>query len=206
MVGTTSIENALTAQSVKVDSAAQSVKVRVLITGHGGESNENCSEFCPKHYYLKLNGTQFAEQLVWKDDCGSNAITAQPGTWVYNRANWCPGEQVRAFDYEMANMTAGNTYSLDLDMEPFTANGSASYNLSTQVFFYKAFAYQNDAAIDDILAPTKNFWHNRYNPICDNAVIKLTNKGGKPLTKASIKYQISNGTIQTYQLDRKPRY
>lgn len=196
--GATSIENALTAKQIVVDNDAKSVKVRVLITGHGGEGNENCAEFCPKHYYLKLNGTQFAQQLVWKDDCGSNAIVAQPGTWVYNRSNWCPGEKVRAYDYEMATMTAGNTYSFDLDMEPFTANGSASYNLATQVFFYKNFAYQNDAAIEDIMAPTKNFWYSRYNPVCDNAVIKLTNKGGAPLTSAVIKYQVSNGSVQTY--------
>ncbi|MES2779743.1 MAG: peptide-N-glycosidase F-related protein [Bacteroidota bacterium] len=196
--GNPSIEAALTAKQIAVDLSAKSVKVRVLITGHGGESSENCAEFCPKHYYLKLNGTPFAEQLVWKDDCGSNAIAAQPGTWVYNRSNWCPGEKIRAYDYEMAGMIAGNTYSLDMDMEAFTASGGASYNLATQVFFYKAFTYQNDAAIEDIMAPTKNFWHSRYNPICDNAVIKLTNKGGAPLTTAVIKYQVSNGSIQSY--------
>jgi hypothetical protein len=196
--GNPSIEAALTAKQIFVDTAAKSVKVRVLITGHGGESSENCAEFCAKHYYLKLNGTQFAEQLVWKDDCGSNAIVAQPGTWVYNRSNWCPGEKVRAYDYEMPGMTAGNTYSFDMDMEPFTASGSASYNLATQVFFYKAFAFQNDAAIEDILAPTKNFWYSRYNPVCDNAIVKLTNKGGAPLTSAVIKFQVSNGTIQSY--------
>jgi hypothetical protein len=111
---------------------------------------------------------------------------------VYNRSNWCPGEKVRVFDYEMKSMTAGNTYSLDLDMEPFTANGSASYNLATQVFFYKDYAYQNDAAIEDIMAPTKNFWYSRYNPVCDNSIIKLTNKGGAALTSAIIKYQVSN--------------
>jgi hypothetical protein len=196
--GATSIENALTAKQVVVDNNAKSVKVRVLITGHGGEANQNCAEFCPKNYYLKLNGTQFAQQLVWKDDCGSNAIIAQPGTWVYNRSNWCPGEKVRVFDYEMKSMTAGNTYSLDLDMESFTANGSASYNLATQVFFYKDYAYQNDAAIEDIMAPTKNFWYSRYNPVCDNSIIKLTNKGGAALTSAIIKYQVSNGGVQTF--------
>lgn len=196
--GNPSIETALSAKQIVVDSGAKSVKVRVLITGHGGESSENCAEFCAKNYFLKLDGTQFAKQLVWKDDCGSNAIVAQPGTWVYNRANWCPGEKIRPYDYEMANMTAGNSYSFDMDMEPFTTTGSASYNLATQVFFYKAFAYQNDAAIDDIMAPTKNFWYSRYNPVCDNAIIKLTNKGGAPLTSAIIKYQVSNGTVQSY--------
>jgi hypothetical protein len=187
-------ENYLMPKSIKVDNDAKSVKYRVIVSGHGNESNEGCSEFCAKHYYLKLDNQQFAEQLMWKDNCGSNAITAQGGTWVYNRANWCPGELIKPYDYEMASMTAGNTYTLDMDLETFAAgsSGSAGYGFETQLIYYKDFTYQNDAALEDILAPSKNFWHNRYNPICDNAVVKISNKGGAPLTQATIKFQVSN--------------
>jgi hypothetical protein len=190
-------ENHLPAKSIKVDEAAKSVKFRVIVSGHGNESNAGCSEFCAKSYYLKLNGEQFASQLMWKDDCGSNPITAQGGTWIYNRANWCPGELIKPFDYEMSTMTAGNTYDLDLDLDPHVAgsSGSAGYGFETQFIYYKDYAYQNDAAMEDILAPTKNFWHNRYNPICDNAVVKIKNKGGAPLTQATIKFQVSNAPV-----------
>lgn len=193
-----SIENRLTPKSVSVDGQAKSVKLRVLITGHGGEQNENCAEFCPKSYYLKLDGQQFAQQLVWKDDCGINPLYPQPGTWVYNRANWCPGELIRPFDYEMKTMAAGNTYSIDMDMESFTANGGASYNIAVQLFYYKDFAFENDGVMADILSPTKEFWHNRYNPICDNAEVRIHNTGKQNLTSAIIKVQIGNEAPQSF--------
>lgn len=191
----TSIETALNAKSFTVPANASAVKARVIITGHGGESNENCAEFCAKTMYLKLNGSQIAEQLVWKDDCGSNAITAQPGTWVYNRANWCPGEKIRNFDYTL-NVAPGSTNTIDLDMEAFSASGYAGYNLALQLIYFKNNNYETDAAIEEIMAPTTDFWYSRVNPICDNARIKLKNWGSNPLTQAEISYQIGKGPVQ----------
>jgi hypothetical protein len=191
----TSIEAALTAKSFTVPADAKAVKARIIITGHGGESNENCAEFCPKFMYLKLNGTQIAQQLVWKEDCGSNAIAAQPGTWIYNRANWCPGERIRNYDY-LLNVAPGSTNTIDLDMEQFTANGGASYNLALQLIYYKDNNRTVDAAIEEILAPTRAFWHNRSNPICDNAKFILKNWGSTSLTSAEFSYQIGNAPVQ----------
>ncbi|MCU0442678.1 MAG: hypothetical protein MUE96_09795 [Bacteroidia bacterium] len=194
----TSIEASLNEQSFTVPEGTNAVKARIIITGHGGESNENCAEFCPKMMYLKHNGTQIAQQLVWKDDCGANAIAAQPGTWVYNRANWCPGEKIRNFDYWL-NAAAGSNNTIDLDMEPFVAAGPASYNIALQLIFYKEAKYEVDARIEDVLAPTTQFWHNRSNPICDNPKILLKNWGTAPLTSAWIHYKIGNAQAQGWQ-------
>lgn len=186
-----SIENYLVPKSFTVPSNAASVKLRVWITGHGGEQNENCAEFCPKFYYLKLNNQNIATQLVWKDDCGSNAIINQPGTWIYNRANWCPGEVVRTFDYAL-NVAAGSTNTIDMDMQPFTANGDASYNIAVQLIYYLPYTAVTDLGIEDIIAPSDNFWYNRVNPICDNARIILKNFGSTTITSAKIHYQLGN--------------
>jgi hypothetical protein len=191
----TSIESALTQKSFTVPIDAVATKARIIITGHGADNSEGCAEFCAKKMYLKHNGTQIAEQLVWKDDCGSNPIPAQPGTWVYNRSNWCPGEKVRNYDY-MLNITPGSTHTIDLDMEQFTANGAASYNISLQLIHYKAENLENDAAVEDIIAPSKNYLYNRINPICDNAKFVLKNWGSKKLTSAEISYQIGNNEVQ----------
>lgn len=191
----TSIEASLSEKTFTVPEGTKAVKARIIITGHGGESSENCAEFCPKMMYLKQNGTQIAQQLVWKDDCGYNAIAAQPGTWVYNRANWCPGEKIRNFDYWL-NAPAGSNQTIDLDMEPFIAAGPASYNIALQLIYYKEATNQLDAGIEDIMAPTTQFWHNRTNPICDNAKIVLKNWGSSPLTDAWIDYKIGNAQPQ----------
>ncbi len=186
-----SIEQALSAKSFTVPTGTVSTKARIIITGHGGESNQNCAEFCAKTMYLKLNNNQIAEQLVWKDDCGDNAIVAQPGTWVYDRSNWCPGEKIRNYDYNL-NVTAGSTNTIDLDMEAFTANGGASYNLALQLIYYKENKYATDAAIEDIIAPTNAFWHNRSNPICDNGKILVKNWGAQPITSLEVTYQMGS--------------
>ncbi len=191
--GTTSIEVALSEKSFTVPANAASVKARIIISGHGGEGNENCAEFCPKNYYLKLNDQQIAQQLVWRDDCASNPITSQGGTWIYNRANWCPGELIKPFEYNL-NVAAGSNNTINMDMDPFTANGYAGYKIALQLIYYKPNTYQNDAALEEILAPSKSVWHNKTNPICDNAKVIIKNYGAQPLTDAWISATLGNGT------------
>jgi hypothetical protein len=190
--GSPSIETALSEKSFTVPAGTASVKAKILITGHGGESNENCAEFCPKNYYLMLNNAQVAKQLVWRDDCGANPITAQGGTWIYDRANWCPGESIRSFEYNL-NAAAGSTNTINMDMDAYTANGYATYKIALQLIYYKANAYQIDASIEDVLAPSKNTWHSKTNPICDNAKVILKNWGEQPLTDAWISCKLGNG-------------
>lgn len=191
----TSIETKLTPASFAIPAGTLATKARILITGHGMEGSENCAEFCPKNYYLKLNNKQVAQQLIWKDDCGSNAISAQPGTWVYDRANWCPGEKVRNLEHWI-NPVTGATNTIDLDLDEFTASGGASYNISLLLIHYKANSFENDAAIEDIIAPSRNQWHNRVNPVCDHARIMIKNWGSKPLTRALISFRIGDGNVR----------
>jgi hypothetical protein len=190
--GATSIETALNEKTFTVPSNTASVKAKILITGHGGEGNENCAEFCAKNYYLKLNNQQIAQQLVWRDNCGENPITAQGGTWIYNRANWCPGESIVPFEYDLT-VAAGSTNTINMDMDPFSANGYASYKIALQLIYYKSNTYQTDASIEDVLAPSKVNWHSKYNPICDNAKVILKNWGEQPLTSAWFTYKMGSG-------------
>lgn len=190
--GATSIENALNEKSFSVPADAASVKARIIMTGHGGEGNENCAEFCAKHYYLKLNNQQIAQQLVWRDNCGANPITAQGGTWIYDRANWCPGAIVYPYEYNL-NVAGGSNNTIDMDMEQFVASGNALYKIALQLIYYKANNYQIDASLEEVLAPTTNQWHSKTNPVCDNAKVTLKNWGAQPLTSAWFSYKLGNG-------------
>lgn len=192
----TSIEQALKAVNFTVPAGTALTRARIIITGHGGERNENCAEFCAKNMYLNVNNRLTATQLVWKDDCGENAIIAQPGTWVYNRANWCPGEKIRVYDYDLTTQQGTNT--IDLDMEAFTANGAAGYNIALQLLHYKAPNYTTDASIEEVLSPTNNFWYNRTNPVCGESKFILRNNGSSTLTSAEISIKIGNGSTFTY--------
>jgi hypothetical protein len=196
--GNPSIETYLTEKTFTVPADAKYVKAKILITGHGGESSENCAEFCAKSYYLSVNNQQIASQMIWKDDCGNNPITAQGGTWIYNRANWCPGEKIRTFEYNL-NVAPGSTNTLNMDIDPFTANGYASYKIALQLVYYKDNNYQIDPAIEEILAPTKDVWQSKTNPICNNAKVRLKNWGTTPIKDAWIVCQIGANTQTVFQ-------
>ena len=171
-----------------------SIKLRMTITGHGSDNN-GCCEFMPNKYYLKLNDAGFAQNLIW-NDCGSIPIINQGGTWIYNRANWCPGTIVTPYEY---NLNAPNGMdSIDVNMEPYISNGGGGYAYGTQLIYYKPNNYITDAGIESILSPTTDFNYNRSNPICENAKIVIRNFGLQTLTSANIKYQIGNGTPQSY--------
>ena len=81
---------------------AKNFKLQFVPTGHGA-----AGEFTPNiGYTAKVNGDIVGNEIIWKDDCGFNAIWPQGGTW-FCRANWCPGEAVRIFNTNNAYITAG---------------------------------------------------------------------------------------------------
>ncbi len=178
-------------------------RLRINITGHGFGGNLNCSEFCPRVNTVKVNNQFFALQNMWRDDCDLNPVFPQGGTWIYDRANWCPGAEVRPYFYEISNkITPGDSVSVDFDMQPgYVWNGQGSqpyYRIDAQLVTYGAPNFQNDAAISDIIAPNDaDFWK-RYNPICNNAVIKIKNTGSNPLTSLDIAYGPQGGDQANY--------
>lgn len=191
-----SIENYLTEKKFTKDDASKEVKLRLTVTGHGGESNEGCSEFCAKKFYLKLNKNQIVEQLVWKDNCGENAIINQGGTWIYDRANWCPGEQIAPYEYNLNAIYGENT--LDMDFETFVANGSAGYEVYGDLIYYKDYNYTNEVEVDEIFYPSNDFRYQRLNPICQNAQIAIKNNGKDNLKSCTINYQSGNKAVGSF--------
>lgn len=187
------IEKYLVPKSFSPDSLTKTIKLRLTVTGHGGEKNENCSEFCAKNLYLKLNENLISKQLIWKA-CGFNTISAQGGTWVYDRANWCPGEQVKVYEYELDYKNGMNT--VDLDIDSFVANGSAGYQVNAQLVYYKDFASQNDVSLEKIKSPSTDFWYSNINPECGNGLVTIKNFGAQTLNSLDIYYQVGDNAPQ----------
>ncbi|HLP18978.1 MAG TPA: peptide-N-glycosidase F-related protein, partial [Chitinophagales bacterium] len=84
----TDFENQLTGKSLAIGPNVTSAKLAVIITGHG-----NQGEFDPHSFYLKVNSVLVHSKLFWKDDCDVNPVAPQGGTWIFPRANWCPGDK-----------------------------------------------------------------------------------------------------------------
>ncbi|MGB1294738.1 MAG: T9SS type A sorting domain-containing protein [Flavobacteriales bacterium] len=170
-------------------------------TGHGfgGEGNpENCAEFCAKTFDVISNGNMIAQETIWKDDCGENAQFPQPGTWLYDRANWCPGEQVPKFNFDLTPSSNAGTNTIDVDFQLYTSGNQGSYTVDAYVTTYGAFNFQNNVEIVDILAPTNKYDHSRFNPICGKPVFEFKNLSGQNVTSVTFAYGVENVSWQNY--------
>jgi hypothetical protein len=194
------IENHLTPKTVNIPATAQTARWKSRVTGHGMDTPSNCAEFCPKFHYYKVNGVQQFSKLVWRDNCDYNPLYPQGGTWVYDRANWCPGAEVWTYDFELTpHISPGASVTLDHDVQPYTNNGEWSfYQIEDQLVTYGAPNFTVDAAIEDILSPSKNQMWQRFNTICTDPIVKIKNTGSTALTSLTITYGLNGATPSVY--------
>jgi hypothetical protein len=189
MYGYTSIlnNNHLEPRTVYCEPEVSSIKLRNVSTGHGQEG-----EFISRTHSLNVNGgaTEFIWPL-WKE-CADNAIYPQGGTWVYDRAGWCPGAPSDLREYEiMPLVTPGSTFTVDYGLS--TASGDSRYIVNTQLVKYGENSFSLDGALTDIIAPSDKAPYTRYNPGCADPVVVLKNNGSQPITSAKIRYSIQGG-------------
>ncbi len=166
-------------------------KVRVIPTGHGFDNDVNCAEFCPKMYYINLNGNPIASDNIWDDQCGMNPVFPQAGTWIFDRANWCPGKRAKVFENDITSfVTAGTSYDFDFDVEAFSWTGSQtpSYSITAQLITYGDYSFNVDAELSEIVTPNTHEDFKRYNPTSSNPIVEIKNNGKNNLTSADIKY------------------
>ena len=183
-------------KSVQIPSGCTSAKLNLIMTGHG-----STGEFMPYNYHIKVNGTEVVSRLLWKGDCGINAVSPQGGTWIFNRANWCPGEKINVYELDLSSyITAGQTASIDLDMDDFVlASGeSAGYGIASYLICYGS-QKNNDVAMEEIIAPSSDKPYLHFNPICGNPIVSIKNFGKNNLTDCDITYWIKGGNKCYYQ-------
>ena len=175
--------------------------VKMTSTGHGFDNNQSAAEFKPINYFVKIDGTQTHTQYNWDADCGENPIYPQGGTWIYDRANWCPGKRAQAFDHEITpQITAGDSVEINIDFQPYSWSGTQtpSYIIDCQLFQYENVNFSNSAEIIDIIKPSTKDEYSRKNPICGNPVIIIRNYGSNPLTSLDIEYKVVGGTTHIF--------
>lgn len=187
-------------KTVYAPSNAVSARIFSTITGHGFDNNVSCAEFCSRQYTVNTNNNYLGTATIWKDDCGKNPIYPQGGTWVYDRAGWCPGSKANVHEFEWSSFDAGLNNTIDFDLQNYTWSGTQapSYIVNAQAVFYGAINNNNDAALIDIIAPSKHEEHRRQNPFCGNPKIRVKNLGAQPLTSMLIEYNLNGAETCSY--------
>jgi hypothetical protein len=176
----------------KLDANGSFFKIRTAITGHGQEG-----EFSARYHQIKVNEeTQFQWQ-VWTE-CSENPVYPQGGTWIYDRAGWCPGAPTDLNHLDITDMvTPGEIVNLDYDM--FQAPGDSRYIVNHQLVTYGSPNFQNDARIADVIRPSNKVEYARVNPVCNAPIVVLENTGAEILTTATITYYVTGGNKLTYE-------
>ncbi len=169
-------------------STGNSFKVRTSISGHGQEG-----EFIPRQHFLNVNaGTPEFTWNVWKE-CAENPVYPQGGTWVYDRAGWCPGMATDVQHNDITSLvTPGSPVNLDYGVS--TASGTSNYIVSNQLVTYGNINKTLDAAIVQISQPTNAVEFERFNSICHTPKATLKNLGSTVLNSATINYWVNNAT------------
>ena len=170
--------NKLTPQNIHIKQNSKAAMVKMTATGHGFDNSQYAAEFKPINYYLKIDGVQTHTQYNWDSKCGENPIYPQGGTWILDRANWCPGTRAETYGHEITTyINPGDSSEINIDFQPYTWNGTQtpSYIVQCQLFQYGNPNFINSVEIVDVIKPSLKDEHSRKNPIC-----------GKPLIKSEI--------------------
>ena len=135
----------------------------------------------------------------WKSDCAENPVIAQGGTWIYDRAGWCPGTFTDTYNHELTPyVTPGTTFSLNYGMETTAGGMEGNYRTSVQLVTYGANNFNLDARVDEIISPNDWEFHSKVNPICADPKIVIQNTGTTTLTSLTITYNVLGGSSDTY--------
>jgi len=194
------INNHLLTVTTLAPTGSQFAEMKFTATGHGSDAN-GCGEFCSKYYQVFANGKFTQQTNLWRNDCGSNELYPQSGTWIYNRANWCPGSLIAPNIHKIPNVVAGSNTSVNVKMQAYSVTTpSATYTISSGLFFYGVYNNSLDASIEQIISPTNYEGNYRENPICGSPVLDIRNSGATNINSITFEYGVKGQALQTYTL------
>lgn len=177
-------------RNVMLNPNSSAYKIKTAITGHGQEG-----EFIPRTHSINLNGgaPEFSWD-VWKA-CGENPVYPQGGTWIYDRAGWCPGMATDVKEMEITSMvTPGTNVNIDYGLN--TASGHSDYWISNQLVNYGSANFTLDASVIDVKNPSTKVEYARTNSICSHPIVVIRNTGSTTLTSLTIDYWVNNNTVK----------
>jgi hypothetical protein len=186
--GTIMADDAFEPRDVLMHPNATDYKLRTTITGHGQEG-----EFISQNHYLNIDGG--GQEYIWPvwTECAENPVYPQGGTWIYDRAGWCPGQASDLREDDITQLVnPGQIHNIDYGVS--SATGTSNYWVSSQLVSYGAPNHSLDAAIIDILSPTNQILHLRTNPLCSKPKITIQNTGNTTLTSLQIEYWVNGAT------------
>ncbi len=176
-----------------VEDGEEMFKLVTRASGHGFGTGNNCAEFCYNTHSVKVDGI---EHWSWEimQECADNPLYPQGGTWIYDRAAWCPGDKVTQQDLELTGFV-GDEFEVEYDI---TYDPYGNYRMEAQIISYGPPNMMYDVELMDILAPNNRKVLSRWNPVCENPVVLIRNNGSEPVSSFTFHYGVEGDELQTY--------
>ncbi len=164
-------------------------KLKSVITGHGQEG-----EFSPRQHTFNIDGGDNEYQWMIWTECSTIPIYPQGGTWLYDRAGWCPGDPSDLYEYDITeHIIPGQAHNMDYGI--IYASGNSNYQISNQLVTYGPKNFNLDAAVISVNRPNATAAFERFNPACSNPVAIIQNTGETTLTSLEIEFGVTGATI-----------
>ena len=196
--GINNINNFFTLATETAPAGTNSTEMKFTVTGHGSDANY-CCEFMSHNYQVLLNGSTINNKAIWRSNCGSNELYPQSGTWLYERANWCPGAMVYSDHIVLPGITAGSTFNTNITFDPYAVGGSYGvYTSFGTIFYYGPLNKATDASLDYIVAPTNDENFFRENPVVEKPTVRVKNTGSNTITSITFSYGLQDSAMSTY--------
>jgi len=170
-------------------------KLITRASGHGFGEGNNCAEFCYNTHTASVDGVALGSWEIMQE-CADNPLYPQGGTWIYDRAAWCPGDKVAQQEFELTDdITPGEAFDVEYDI---TYDPYGNYRMEGQVIAYGPPNMSVDVELLDILAPNNRKVLSRWNPVCENPKVLIRNNGTQLLNSCTFTYGIEGEEMQTY--------
>lgn len=174
----------------KLQKGEKFAKLRTIVTGHDQEG-----EFSPIHLYVRLNGKNIYKTRLWKTNCDQNPIQPQSGTWIFSRANWCPGEKVNEIEVHLADLNPNEDNKVEIvfgEIQTEAKKINALYSVESHLITYN-YKDSFDVELLDILSPSHNPNHRMYNPSCSEIRFLVKNEGTETVKQIVLMGEDDNG-------------
>ncbi len=180
-------------------------RMRIQHTGHGMDEPRACSEFCSRWREIFFNGKMVQHKELWKN-CGDNPLYPQGGTWIFDRALWCPGDLQEPDIINVYPREGVNTFGIQ--MEPYTEENydQANESITAYLIQYSEPVSKNDVCIEEVITPNNRPIYNRSNPKSFDAKIKIRNLGEDELNTLIINYWTKGFSKKTYKWKGNLKY
>lgn len=194
-VSLASFNEQIAMQNIEKLPGEESWKLITTNTGHQFDNPPNCAEFCSNIQEVEVNGQTFWSWDIMQE-CATNPLFPQGGTWIFDRAGWCPGMNSTTKEFELTPHTGdGDSFTIDYKISD---EQYGNYVFFGTLVAYGEIVHAHDPELEMITAPSNWKIHSRWNPICNEARFMLRNKGSEPLTDLNIIYGVIGGETASF--------